>query len=161
MISMIAAMSHNNVIGKDGDMPWHLPNDLRHFKEVTSGNPILMGRKTYQSIGKPLPNRRNIVLTRDKSFHAEGVEVIHSLNEVEPLMHEADEFFVIGGATIYEQLMHLAERLYITKIDATFEGDTYFPQINDEVWHVVNEKAGVLDEKNHYEHTFYTYERRK
>ena len=161
MISMIAAMSHNNVIGKDGVMPWHLPNDLKHFKKITSGHPILMGRKTFQSIGKPLPNRRNIVLTGDRFFQAAGIEVIHSLQEVESLMNEAAEFFVIGGATIYEQLMDMADRLYITKIDASFAGDTYFPLVDDKIWYLVDEEAGILDDKNIYQHSFYTYERRK
>lgn len=161
MISFIVAMANDNVIGKDGKMPWHLPNDLKYFKRVTTGYPVLMGRKTYESIGKPLANRRNIVLTRDKSFHADGIEVIHSLKEVEPLMKDSEEFFVIGGATLYEQLLPLADRLYVTKIHAQFEGDTYFPQIDEDEWQVVHQEQGIIDDKNVYEHTFYVYERKQ
>ncbi|WP_280769416.1 dihydrofolate reductase [Salipaludibacillus daqingensis] len=160
MISMIAAFSEGRVIGKDGDMPWHLPADLQHFKKVTSGHPILMGRKTFESIGRPLPKRRNIVLTRDENFQASGVEVIHDVSEVTPLMNEKEEFFVIGGATLYELLLPKAERLYITKIEHTFSGDTFFPIIDEKNWQVVSEQTGVVDEKNKYPHTFLVYERK-
>ncbi|PYZ92907.1 dihydrofolate reductase [Salipaludibacillus keqinensis] len=159
MISMIAAFSKGRVIGKDGEMPWHLPADLKHFKNVTSGHPVLMGRKTFESIGRPLPKRQNIVLTRDKDFTSQGIEVIHDFSEVDPLMADEKEFFVIGGATIYEQLMKKAERLYITEIEATFEGDTHFPPISDLEWKVVSSEKGIVDEKNPYPHTFIIYER--
>ncbi|MCE7793047.1 type 3 dihydrofolate reductase [Salipaludibacillus sp. CUR1] len=161
MISMIAAFSEGRVIGKDGDMPWHLPADLRHFKKVTSGHPILMGRKTFESIGKPLPNRRNIVLTRDKTFSAEGVEAIHDLADIRSLMAEEEEFFVIGGATIYEKLISKADRLYITHIHASFEGDTFFPEINGDEWETVSSEKGTVDQKNPHPHTFLVYERKK
>lgn len=160
MISMIAAFAEGRVIGENGDMPWHLPADLQHFKKVTSGHPILMGRKTFESIGRPLPKRRNIVLTRNKDFSAAGVEVIHDFSEVTPLMKLEEEFFVIGGATIYEQLLPKAERLYITNIHQAFKGDTYFPFIDEKEWVVVSEENGIVDEKNQYPHTFLVYERR-
>ncbi|MBU9722147.1 MULTISPECIES: dihydrofolate reductase [Bacillaceae] len=160
MISMIWAMSSNRVIGKDGDMPWHLPNDLKYFKKVTSGHPVLMGRTTFDSIGKALPKRRNIVLTRSDDFSAEGVEVIHSLDEVNGLAREEEEFFVIGGATVYEQLMPLAERLYVTEIHESFEGDTFFPAFDMEKWELVSTEEGEMDEKNPYPHTFKVYERK-
>ncbi|MCD8509498.1 MAG: dihydrofolate reductase [Bacillus sp. (in: Bacteria)] len=159
MISMIAAMGKKNVIGFKGDMPWHLPNDLKYFKKVTTGHPVLMGRKTFESIGKPLPNRKNLVLTRNEDFSPEGVEVLHSIEEVRPLMEAEDEFFVIGGANLYEQLMPLADRLYITYIKASFEGDTFFPFIDDKEWKVVSSEEGLVDENNQYAHTFVVYER--
>ncbi|UCZ52556.1 dihydrofolate reductase [Bacillus shivajii] len=161
MISMIAAMGENRAIGKDGDMPWHLPNDLKYFKAVTSGHPVLMGRKTFESIGRPLPKRRNLVLTRSTDFHVDDVEVIHAFEDVKPLVDEAEEFFVIGGATIYEQLMPIADRLYITWIHETFEADTFFPKIDESIWKVVSSQEGTIDEKNKFAHTFVVYERRK
>lgn len=160
MISMIAAMSENNVIGKDGEMPWHLPGDLKFFKQTTKGHSVVMGRKTFESIGRPLPNRRNIVLTRSEDFSAEGIEVIHTFSEMDKLVKDEEEFFVIGGATIYEQLLPLADRLYITIIHETFEGDTFFPTIDDGQWKIVASKKGEVDEKNSLGHTFLTYERR-
>lgn len=160
MISMIAAMAEGRVIGEGGSMPWHLPADLQHFKKITSGHPILMGRKTFDSIGRPLPKRRNIVLTRDKSFSAEGVEVIHDFSSVTSLMKEEEEFFVIGGATIYEQLLPKAERLYITDIHHSFNGDTFFPAIDRKNWVAISEEKGIVDEKNQYPHTFLVYERK-
>ncbi|RKL65475.1 dihydrofolate reductase [Salipaludibacillus neizhouensis] len=160
MISMIAAMSENNVIGKDGKMPWHLPGDLQFFKQTTNGHSIVMGRKTFKSIGRALPKRRNIVLTRNNDFSAEGVEVINNFSEMDKLVKDEEEFFVIGGATIYEQLLPLADRLYITKIHETFEGDTFFPDIDDGQWEVVASKKGKVDETNSHAHTFLTYERK-
>lgn len=160
MISMIAALAEGRVIGEDGDMPWYLPADLQHFKKVTSGHPILMGRKTFESIGRPLPKRRNIVLTRDMSFSAEGVEVIHDFSAVTPLMNEEEEFFVIGGATVYEQLLAKAQRLYLTEIHHSFKGDTFFPFIDKKEWTLVSQEKGIIDEKNQYPHTFLVYERR-
>ncbi|MBU9712994.1 dihydrofolate reductase [Evansella tamaricis] len=168
MIFMIAAVGEGMVIGKDGDMPWHLPNDLKYFKRTTSGHPVLMGKRTFESIGKALPNRRNIILTRDKSFSAEDIEVVNSLDEVKELLElnnsrtdgKKEQFFVIGGATLYNQLIGIADRLYITKIHAHFEGDTYFPEINEEEWKVVSSEKGEVDEKNPYRHTFVVYERR-
>ncbi|MGJ9384093.1 dihydrofolate reductase [Salipaludibacillus sp. CF4.18] len=160
MISMIAAMSENNVIGKDGQMPWHLPGDLQFFKQTTNGHSIVMGRKTFESIGRPLPKRRNIVLTRNNDFSAEGVEVINNFSEMDKLVKDEEEFFVIGGATIYEQLLPLADRLYITEIHESFEGDTFFPAIDDGQWEVVASKKGKVDERNSHAHTFLTYERK-
>ncbi|ADU31667.1 dihydrofolate reductase [Evansella cellulosilytica] len=159
MISMIAAMGKNREIGLNGEMPWHLPNDLKFFKKTTSGHSVLMGRKTYESIGRPLPNRRNLVVTRSESFHADGVEVLHSLDDVKPLVNSEEEFFVIGGATLYEQLMPIAKRLYITSINAEFEADTYFPAIDEIEWKIVSSEKGIVDEKNKYEHTFQVFER--
>lgn len=159
MISLIAAMDKNNVIGYNNDMPWSLPNDLKHFKEVTSHSTIIMGRKTYESIGRPLPNRRNIILSRSGYETNDDVEVISSIDEIKKLAKK-EEVFVIGGGTIYEQVISFADRLYITRIDAELKGDTYFPQFSETEWQVIDEKDGVQNEKNKYNHKFYTYSRK-
>lgn len=159
MISLIAAMDNNNVIGYENDMPWSLPNDLKHFKEVTSHHTVIMGRKTYQSIGKPLPNRKNVILSRSGFQTDDDVEVISSIEEIQKRA-ETEEVFVIGGGTIYEQVLPYADRLYITRIDAEFKGDTYFPKFSEDEWEVIDEKEGILNDRNEYKHTFYTYSRR-
>ena len=160
MIRLMVAMDENRVIGKDGEMPWHLPNDLKYFKRVTEGHAILMGRKTFDSIGRPLPKRRNIVVTRDESFTAEGVETVHDLDHaLEQLRHE--DGFVIGGAEIFARALPKADKLYITQIHERFEGDTYFPSFLLEEWHLISKEEGQQDEKNAYAHSFLVYERKK
>lgn len=161
VISFLVAMDQNRVIGKDNKLPWHLPADLKYFKELTMGHPIIMGRKTYESIGKPLPGRENIVITRKKDYIAEGCTIIHSIAEIKELKEKRnDELFVIGGAEIFEQTFSIADRLYITTIEETFEGDTYFPDFNEADWVIVSEEKGVQDERNVYEHYFFVYERK-
>lgn len=159
MISLVAAMDKNNVIGYNNDMPWSLPNDLKHFKEVTSHSTIIMGRKTYESIGRPLPNRRNIILSRSSYQTDDDVEVISSIDNIKELAKE-EEVFVIGGGIIYEQVIPYADRLYITRIDADFKGDTYFPQFSEAEWQIIDEKDGIQNEDNKYDHKFYTYSRK-
>ncbi|WP_088032678.1 dihydrofolate reductase [Evansella clarkii] len=162
MISMVVAMDENRVIGKDGDLPWHLPNDLKFFKRVTTGHTIIMGRKTHESIGRPLPDRRNIVVTTQQSYAPEGVEVLHSLEEVKQFADKKEEeFFLIGGETLFRQLLPVTGRIYLTVIHDEFEGDTYFPEISEDEWEVVSSEKGETDEKNIYEHTFLVYERKK
>ncbi|MCP8968962.1 dihydrofolate reductase [Ectobacillus ponti] len=156
MISMIAAMDENNLIGRNNALPWHLPADLAHFKRVTTGHTIVMGRNTFASIGRPLPNRRNMVLTRDPAFQAEGCEVIHSLQDIP----QEEEVFIIGGAKVYEQAISFADRLYITRIHETFSGDTYFPAIDSAEWELVSCEAGQTDERNVYAHDFLLYKRK-
>ncbi|GAA0369232.1 dihydrofolate reductase [Bacillus horti] len=156
MISMIACSSQNGVIGQDNDMPWHLPEDLKFFKKTTLGHTVVMGRKTFESIGKPLPQRRNIIITRSKDFLPEGCEVMHSVEEV--LQVEGD-IFITGGAQLYEQFLPHADRIYLTVIHEDIEGDTFFPSL-DQSWEVIEERKGQRDEKNPYEYTFYTYERK-
>lgn len=158
MISLIVAMDNNRLIGKENDLPWRLPADLQYFKQTTMGHTIVMGRKTFESIGKPLPNRRNVILTGNKDYHHEGVKVIHSVDDLMSLEEES-ELFVIGGATVYEQTMNVATRLYVTHIEEAFEGDTYFPEINSSVWKEVSKKQGIKDEKNPYVYYFTVYER--
>jgi dihydrofolate reductase len=159
MISFVVAMDENRAIGKDNDLPWYLPNDLKHFKKTTMGKPIVMGRKTYESIGKPLPGRENIVVTRDQSYEAEGTTIVHSVDEV--LQINAEEICVIGGSEIFKQFLPVADRLYITEIHHTFEADTYFPELNDNEWKEVSRTEGIVDEKNKYPHEFVVYEKIK
>ncbi|MED1600041.1 dihydrofolate reductase [Alkalihalophilus marmarensis] len=161
MISYIVAMDNKRTIGANNDLPWHLPADLAHFKRVTSGHTIVMGRKTYESIGRPLPKRRNVILTRNKDFNAEGCEVVHQLEEVLDIAKQEEECFIIGGAELFKLFWNDTDRLYITHIDETFEGDTYFPEIKESEWEKVSDEAGTVDEKNRYPHTFCTYERKK
>lgn len=159
MISFVVAMDENRAIGKDNDLPWYLPNDLKHFKKTTMGKPIVMGRKTYESIGKPLPGRENIVVTRDHSYEAEGTTIVHAVDEV--LQIDAEEICIIGGSEIFKQFLHVADRLYITVIHHTFDADTYFPELNDNEWKEVSRTAGIVDEKNKYAHEFVVYEKIK
>lgn len=156
MISLIVAYARNQVIGKDGVMPWHLPADLQHVKAITTGKTIVMGRKTFESIGRPLPNRRNVVLTRSRDFHPPGVDVVHSKEEVLAL----GDVIIFGGAEIYRQFLDVADRLYITEIDLQTEGDTFFPQWDRDAFVLVDKREGIVDEQNRYPHTFYVYERK-
>jgi dihydrofolate reductase len=155
-ISLVVAMAHDNVIGRDNGLPWgRLPEDLKHFKSVTMGRPVLMGRKTFDSIGKPLPGRTNFVLTRDKSWKAEGVVVVHSLDEA----LKGDALSGIGGAEIYRLLLPLANRIYLTRIDADVEGDTVFPPIDYSKWMQTEVRDVAADDRNPYNMTFVTLER--
>lgn len=156
MISLIVAYAHNQVIGKEGVMPWHLPADLKHVKEVTTGKTIVMGRKTMEGIGKPLPNRRNVVLTRNPDFQMPGVDVVHSKEEVLAL----GDVIIFGGAEIYHQFLDAADRLYITEIDLDVQGDTFFPPWDRDAYTLVEKREGIVDEKNRYPHTFYVFERK-
>ena len=128
MISLIVALDKNRVIGLNNAMPWHLPGELQYFKETTMGKPIIMGRKTFESIGRPLPGRRNIVITRNPQYDAEGIELAYSLEEAIKLAGDVEEIMIIGGQQIFTESLPLADRLYITEIDHEFEGDTFFPE---------------------------------
>ncbi|MGD7051220.1 dihydrofolate reductase [Sutcliffiella horikoshii] len=158
MISIIVATDRNNLIGKDNDLPWRIPADLAYFKKVTMGSTIVMGRKTYESIGKPLPYRRNIILSR-QDFHAEGCETLHSLEEVQQLNKDGEELFIIGGAHIFKEALPIADFLYLTYIDEEFVGDTYFPEINEQDWELLSSEKGIKDEKNPYDYYFKKYKR--
>lgn len=157
MISLIVAMGQNRVIGLRNKMPWHLPADLAYFKKMTTGHSVIMGRKTFQSIGRPLPNRTNIILTRDKSFAAEGCKVIYSITEAIELAKKED-LFVIGGADIYQQFLPYVDQVYITQIHEEFEGDTFFPELNEN-WRMVASEKHDRDEKNKYEYEFQVYKK--
>lgn len=158
-ITLIWAMSKNGVIGKDNQLPWRLPADLKFFKEQTTGKTMIMGRKTWESLGcKPLPNRRSVVVTTDHRYEAEGAEVVHSVEEALKYGEEG-ELMVIGGAVLFEHFLPLADRLLVTLIDEDFEGDVYFPEFNWSEFELVSETPGVRDEKNPFDYRSLTYER--
>lgn len=158
MITIVVAMGKNREIGVDNQLLWHLPKDLKHFKELTSGHPIIMGRKTYESIGKPLPNRTNIVISGKNDWFEEGILIVGSIKEALKFAKKIDEnVFVIGGGTIYEQTIDLADQLEITLVDATLEADTYFPKIDEKIWQKTQETYHEKDEKNQYDFCFQTF----
>lgn len=160
IISIIAAMDRNRLIGNNNQLPWHLPADLAHFKKVTLNKPILMGRKTYESIGRPLPGRENIVLTRTEGLKIEGVTVVNSLEEVIDGLPESAELMVIGGSAIYEWILPRAQRMYLSYVDGDFEGDAWFPEFDEAQWEIVESVLQEPDEKNRYACRFVTYERK-
>lgn len=161
MLAFIWAEDEQGAIGKDNALPWSLPADMRFFKETTMGHTVIMGRKTFESMGgRPLPKRRNIVMTRQSEYQAEGVEVVHTPAEVMELLDPAEQAFVIGGSEIFALMYPYADVLLQTKISGDFSGTTFMSPINWEEWELVEEKAGVLDEKNHYEHVFRQYRRK-
>ncbi len=163
MISLIAAIGKNNELGKGNDLLWKLPADMKHFIKHTSGHPIIMGRKTFESLPGVLPKRMNIVITRDKSYTAPGIEVVNSLEEAINLAKGAagsDEIFIIGGAEIFKQSMNVADRLYITHIDAEDSGaDTFFPEIIPIAWNEVSHQENKKDSANPFNYTFSTYDK--
>ncbi|KKI88693.1 dihydrofolate reductase [Bacillus sp. SA1-12] len=162
MISLLYAMDKNRLIGRNNQLPWHLPQDLAYFKRVTMNHKIVMGRKTYESIGKPLPGRENIIITRDKNFSCEGCKVLHSIDEFLALANKCEEeIFVIGGSEIFKEILPYTDRLYVTHIYHDFEGDTYFPETEDNDWKVISKEPGIKDEKNPYDFDFVVYERMK
>ncbi len=137
-ISLIVAMASNRVIGRDGQMPWHLSADLQRFKQITLGSPILMGRKTYEAIGRPLPGRQNLIISRNSDYQIPGCVVFNNIQKALQSAANSDELFVIGGATLYEALLPYADYLYLTVIDKAFAGDTYFPETNPAAWHEIS-----------------------
>jgi dihydrofolate reductase len=158
-LSAIVAVSENGVIGKENGLPWYLPAELANFKKITMGQPIIMGRKTHESIGRALPGRLNIVITRNEAYEAaEGCKVVNSLDEAIKAAEGADEAFVIGGATIYEQAMPRLDRLYLTRVKAVIDGDKYF-QFDPSQWKQVSKKQYKADEKNKYDYEFMILER--
>lgn len=161
MIIIIAAIGNNNELGKDNQLLWHLPADLQRFKELTSNHPIIMGRKTYQSIGKPLPNRTNIVVSRKEDWFEEGILIVPSLKEAIKHAKRIDtDAFVIGGGDIYSQTIDVADRLEITQVDFSTDADTFFPKIDERIWQKTNEIHYPKDEKHEYDFYFQTWERK-
>jgi len=158
MISLIFAMGKNNALGYKNKMPWHLPADFAYFKKVTMGQPVIMGRKTFESIGKPLPGRENIVITRSTSFSHEGCIIVDSLDKAKELAKDKDSF-IIGGLEIYRAFLPIADKLYITEIDNDFEADTFFTGIDYSKWKLVSSEPGVKDEKNPFDYKFLVYEK--
>lgn len=162
-ISLIVAASENNVIGKDSALPWDLPNDLRRFREITNGHHIIMGRKTYESIGQSLPNRQNVVISHNPKFKASGADVVSSLTEALALAKERGEkeAFVIGGGQIFAEALPLADRIYITRIHAMVEGDAFFPALDPAQWEEVEKEEHEPDVRHLQAYTFLIYERRR
>jgi dihydrofolate reductase len=158
-LSIIAAMSANRVIGSHNDLPWRLPADWKRFKSLTMGHHLIMGRKTFESIGQPLPGRTTVVVTHQTGYAPEGVLVAHSVEQALQMAAGDDEVFVAGGAQIYQQMFPRADRLYLTSIHEEFEGDTDFPEFEESDWQLISEEKHEPDEKNLYPYTFLIYER--
>lgn len=160
-ISLVVAAATNNGIGKDGTMPWHLPNDMKHFKNVTWGMPVIMGRKTFESLGKPLAGRKNIVVSRQAGWSAEGTVVVKNIDDALFLAKETDakEAMVIGGGEIYRVLFEKAKRIYLTRVEAEPEADTFFPSVDPKAWRLLSQKDHEADEKNAYNYSFQIWER--
>lgn len=160
MTTIVVAMGEKNEIGFENKLLWHLPKDLKHFKDITSGHPIIMGRKTYESIGKPLPNRTNIVISRKKNWFEEGILIVGSIKEAVKFAKKIDEnVFIIGGGNIYEQTMEIADKLEVTLVKADLEADTFFPKIDTKIWKKTVEVCHEKDEKNQYDFCFQTFEK--
>ena len=153
-IAAIVAMTENRVIGKNNQLPWHLPADLQHFKQITMGKPIIMGRKTFQSIGRALPGRLNIVLTKDDLFYAKDSIVVDSFAKAVAAAYNSDTVFIIGGATLFDQFLIEVDYLYLTVIHAEIPGDTFFPELNPDDWEEVSCERHAADEKNRYPFSF-------
>lgn len=158
-MNLIVAISENNAIGKSGDLLCHLPNDLKYFKQLTTDTTVVMGKNTFLSLPRrPLPNRRNIVLTRDTAFAYENTEVAHSIEELRLMLHEQENVFIIGGGKVYEQFLPIVDKLYITHIHHSWEdADTFFPAINPAVWQCISEERHDIDDRHAYAYTFAVY----
>lgn len=161
ILSIITAMDKNCLIGKENGLPWKIPADLQFFKKVTMSKPIIMGRKTFESIGRPLPGRQNIVITRDEAYTAEGCDVVYSIDEAFDIAGDVEEAMVIGGANIYQQCLDKCDRLYLSRVLGEFEGDAWFPDINFSDWQLKEKEDHKADEKNECDYSFQVFERIK
>ncbi len=159
-VSLVVAAAKNNVIGRDGELPWHLPDDLRHFKRLTTGKAVIMGRRTFESIGRPLPDRRNIVMTRDPDYAASGCDVVTSVSDALDLAGDDTEVMVIGGGQVYRDFLPRADRIYLTRVQAEIEGDTHFPEVDPGDWQLVSTEHHAADEKHAYAFELMVFERR-
>ena len=162
VISFIVAASENNVIGKDNRLPWHLPTDMRYFKNITWGMPVIMGRKSFDALGKPLNGRKNIVITRNKNWKASGVQVVQSIDKAIVLASQTDakEIFITGGAEIFRAALPSADKIYLTRVHGNFDGDAFFPELNEEEWKLTRRFDCEPDEKNAYALSFQVWERK-
>jgi len=158
-ISLISALANNNVIGRNNRLPWQLPADLRRFKQLTLGKPIIMGRKTHESIGRLLPDRHNIIISREPEYQVEGATVVNGLDEALAAAGDVDEVMIVGGANIYFQFLPRADRMYLTLIHADFEGDAFFPAYNRREWRTIVEEHHPADEENPWPYSFLTLQR--
>lgn len=159
-ISLIVAAAANNVIGRNGQLPWRLPEDLKRFKETTLGKPLLMGRKTYESIGRPLPERRNIILTRQPDYQAQGCIVVGSIESALEFAKGADELMVIGGTAVYELMLPHCDRIYLTRVHSIIEGDTFFPEIDPQQWYLVTREDFAANQERPHSFSFLVLDRR-
>lgn len=159
MLSIIAAIGQNNALGKDNQLIWHLPADLKRFKKVTTGHHVIMGRKTFESLGNPLPNRTTIIISRDKNYHADGCITVNSLTEAIKAAQNDDNPYILGGAEIYKQSMDIADVLDLTFVHQTFEADVYFPKIDKNIWKETFRENHFKDERNKFDFSFVKYER--
>jgi dihydrofolate reductase len=159
--SLIVAMSENRVIGRDGGLPWRLSADLRRFKRLTMGHHIVMGRKTYDSIGRPLPGRTSVVISRDGNYAPDGVLLARSIDHAKQLASQDTEVFFIGGGEIYRQVLPEVDRIYVTLVHAEVDGDTLFPELDSAAWDLIESMRGGSDEKNEYDHSFLVYDRKR
>lgn len=159
-LSIIAAMGRNRVIGRENRLPWHLPNDLRHFKALTLGKPLLMGRKTWESLPGLLPGRRHLVISRNPHYEAKGAETAYSLAEAIAIAGPVEEVMLIGGGELYAQALPLAQRLYLTLVDAELEGDTFFPQYEAADWQLMQQQDHVADDRHVFGYSFLDYQRK-
>ena len=161
MTILIAAVAENNALGKNNDLLWHLPNDFKRFKEITSGHHIIMGRKTFESFPKPLPNRTHVIITRQKDFKHEGCIVVSTIEKALAVCPKNEDIYIIGGGEIYAQSILFADQLDITLVHHSFDADVYFPEINPEIWELTSEAFHSKDEKHLFDYTFQTFARRK
>jgi dihydrofolate reductase len=159
-LAIIVAMDKQGLIGRDNDLPWKLSADLQYFRKVTMGKPLIMGRNTHESIGRPLPGRKNIVVTSNKEYQAEGCEVVASLEHAFIACDDVEEVMVMGGASLYKQLLSQADKLYLTHVNAELEGDTWFPEWDKNQWKETSREDHLADEKNQYPYSFVVYERK-
>lgn len=160
MITLIAAVAQNNALGKDNQLLWHLPDDFKRFKNITSGHYIIMGRKTFESFPKPLPNRTHVIITRQKEYKPEGCIVVNSLEEAIQSCPKQEDIFIIGGGEIYKQSIAIADKIDITRVHNSFEADTFFPEIEIEKWQLIFEEFHSKDERHDFDFTFQTYVRK-
>ena len=161
IISLIVAMDENRVIGYKNKLPWNLPSELKYFRETTKGKPVIMGRKTHESIGRPMPERLNIIITRDKNYRTDNCIIVNNVHDAIKATKGSSEIIVIGGAEIYKLFLPIANRLYVTKVHGAFKGDTYFPEFNENEWVKVKEKFFEKDNENKYSYTIMVLERKK
>ena len=160
MIIQIAAAAQNNALGKDNQLVWQLPDDFKRFKKLTTGHYIILGRKTFESFPKPLPNRTHVIITRNKNYQAEGCIVVNSLQEALQKVPQGQDIFIIGGAQIYKQSMHLSDKIELTRVHTTCEADAFFPEINPQEWQLVNEEFHPKDENHQFDFTYQTFEKK-
>ena len=161
MVIMIAAVAENNALGKNNDLLWHLPNDFKRFKEITSGHHIIMGRKTFESFPKPLPNRTHVIITRQNDFEYEGCVVVQNIEKAISVCPINENLYIIGGGEIYQQSISFADQLDITRVHHSFDADVYFPEIDPEIWELTSETFHQKDERHLFDYTFQTFVRKK